>query len=402
MGRFSAGVMCLLCFVAWAQTSRVFVAGGLAYKINDDQTSVRVTQYFTQSSMGISSNYMGLTHATIPNVVSNQGKEYVVNGIDEYCFYGYPSYLQEAVIGDSVTHIGKGAFTSCSELTTVTIGKSVASIENQTFEGCTKLKSIVIPNAVKAIKSSAFASCSALTSVEFGNSVGSIGSYAFELCSSLTEVVLPNSVTTIEWGAFADCAALASVTLPASVRNLEQGLFYGDNNLKDIFCHITNPQEVEMSSGVFNGMPTGTCVLHVPRGTKELYQMLPQWKDFANIVDDVEVVITPDDMVMLDVTEAALTVGQTLQLTATTYPAELAVERPGRRHGRCRWHGACPARRRGHHHRHGWPGERPVPRDGNQAGLQHRCQRRWRDRHQRRQPGHQHHARTVSGLTTYT
>ncbi len=51
-----------------------------------------------------------------------------------------------------------------------------------------------------------------------------------------------------------------------------------------------------MGTGVFRGSPTETCTLHVPKGTKDLYMNADQWKDFLNIIDDLDGPMEPGDV----------------------------------------------------------------------------------------------------------
>ena len=124
-----------------------------------------------------------------------------------------------------VTVIGKYAFQSCANLTSVSIPNSVKTIEQFAFAGCTSLTSVTIPNSVKTIEQYAFGGCSSLTSVTISNSVNTIEQYAFRNCSSLTSVTIPNSVTSIGDGAFYCCTSLKSVTIPNSVTSIGGGAF---------------------------------------------------------------------------------------------------------------------------------------------------------------------------------
>ena len=113
--------------------------------------------------------------------------------------------------GYPVTRIGKFAFNSCTNLTSVTIPNSVMSIGYQAFGSCTKLTSVTIPNSVTNIGGYAFSACLNLTSVMIPNGVTYIENNTFSGCRGLTSVTIPNSVTSIGDHAFSDCSGLTSV-----------------------------------------------------------------------------------------------------------------------------------------------------------------------------------------------
>ncbi|MBR1656394.1 MAG: leucine-rich repeat domain-containing protein [Prevotella sp.] len=117
------------------------------------------------------------------------------------------------------------------------------------------------------------------------NSVTSIGSSAFYGCTGLTSVTIGNSVTSIGWAAFDGCTGLTSVTIPNSVTSIEEFAFVDCDKLTDIYCYIVEPLTIEWS--VFDYVPTNTCTLHVPIGSKVKYQAANVWKNFLNIVEDL-------------------------------------------------------------------------------------------------------------------
>lgn len=117
----------------------------------------------------------------------------------------------------SVTH---GAFSNCTELTSVEIPSSVIMLGSEAFSGCTALTSIEIPNGVITLGSEVFSGCIALTSVEISSTVKKIGSLAFSDCKLLTSITLPNGLNQLGSSSFHGCDALTSIEIPSSVKSI--------------------------------------------------------------------------------------------------------------------------------------------------------------------------------------
>lgn len=230
------------------------VANYLYYEFTSDSTvcvSCVDDNYFNYSS-----------DVVIPESVNYNGKDYIVNAIDEKAFYNCSS-LTSVTIPNTITTIGNYSFYGCSGLSSLTIGKSVTSIGNNAFSRCDNLKElnwnaincssngnmstsnietvtigsevevlpngfvigskiteVTIPNSVTSIVGSAFYNCSGLASLTIGNSVTSIGNYSFYGCNNLISVIIPNSVTSIAPCAFSHCSKLKNVTLPNSLSSI--------------------------------------------------------------------------------------------------------------------------------------------------------------------------------------
>ena len=166
------------------------------------------------------------------------------NGAFSYC-----NGLTEITIPDSVTSIGKWAFSNCIGLKGVTIESG--TIGDYEFSSCSNLKSVTIGSSVTSIGIRAFEFCDGLTEITIPDSVTSIGDWAFDECSELKSVTIGRGVTLIGRGAFSMCDLLENVTF---VEPHEWGEYdyYGDSTVPDI---VYTPEELSdptFAAGLFS------------------------------------------------------------------------------------------------------------------------------------------------------
>ena len=174
--------------------------------------------------------------------------------------FRYCEKLTSVDIPDSVTIIADEAFRNCTSLTSVDIGDSVTSIGGSAFLDCTSLASVDIPDSVTSIGGLAFFRCTSLTSVDIGDSVTSIGSYAFKGCTSLTSVDIGDSVTSIGIEAFYGCRSLADVTIGNYIKNISYHAFYGSEKLKSVTIPASLSGIGDEAFGYYNDEDFGTTM----------------------------------------------------------------------------------------------------------------------------------------------
>ncbi len=196
---------------------------------------------------------------TIPDSVTSIGKR----------AFSDCAGLTDVTIPDSVTSIGDGAFVDCIELKNVTIPDSVTSIGEEVFFGCTGLTSVTIPDSVTDIGSSAFYGCTGLTSVIIPGSVTKIEAFLFSECTGLTSVTIPDSVTSIGYYAFKDCTGLTSVTIPDSVTSISDDTFSGCTGLAVINVDKNNESYTSEDGVLFDKNKTNLIIY--PVGKKGAY-----------------------------------------------------------------------------------------------------------------------------------
>ena len=194
-------------------------------------------------------------------------------------------------IPSSVTNIASRAFQNCSGLTSIQVESRntvfdsrencnaiIETNSNTLVWGC---MNTIIPNSVTGIGRMAFSGCLGLTSINIPNNVKTIDGNAFWECTNLTSISLPNSVTSIGSGAFADCRNLATVIIGDALTNIGEGAFIRCSRLKNMYCYTE--QVPKLGDNVFD-ISHYNATLHVPKGCLEAYNTTEQWKDFGIIV----------------------------------------------------------------------------------------------------------------------
>ncbi len=205
--------------------------------------------------------YLGNSdRVTIPDTVTRIGKD---------AFSGCTSIVK-VTLPDSVSEIGYSAFENCINLEEISISKSVKVIDSSAFSGCSRLTTVNIPEKTRSLGSGVFAGCGLLSNVAISSSnkdyacndgviytkdgkqlvqylagrpmtsysmpsnVEKIGEYAFWGANNLTDVSISSKVKTIPEYAFANCGGLTNVILPYGVQSLMAYSFADCNSLRNI------------------------------------------------------------------------------------------------------------------------------------------------------------------------
>lgn len=240
------------------------------------------------------------------------------------------SNLETVTHGENISRIGKGTFSGCSSLTSLTmsekttlsnvlcIPKSVNTIDNYAFEGCRAIKNIIFMdsdaelklganysgdkkingtplfsdcpldsvyigrnidyNATKQYGYSPFYSNTSLRAVKITDLETEISDNEFYGCANLQRVVIGDGVKTIGKWAFSGCSSLKFFTFGSKLENIGQEAFSDCTDLVQITSKAKSAPTC--GSQALEDINKWECKLYVPNGYLAVYQTADQWKDF--------------------------------------------------------------------------------------------------------------------------
>ncbi len=202
------------------QGTKVIADGALASR---GVAKVNFPNTLTHIGKSAFSRLTDLQEITIPNSVVS---------IDNDAFSDC-SMLSSVTVPNSVTFLGSGVFSSCSNMYSAVLPSSLTKIPSSTFSYCDRLNNISIPGNVTEIGAHAFRGCKGMLTITIPGSVAVIGESAFEN-SGLRQITLPNSLVTIGKEAFYDCTSLTAMEIPNSVKTIGDKAFFSCTSLQSV------------------------------------------------------------------------------------------------------------------------------------------------------------------------
>ncbi len=142
--------------------------------------------------------------------------------------------VKKVVVNKGVTYLGTGAFTNCTNLTSVSLPTGLQELGAGVFRDCSKLTSVTIPSGVTSVSGDLFYGCTALQTVSLPDSLTVFGGCTFMNCTSLTSVRLPASARAVNWQMFKNCTKLTTVTIPRAISVIDANAFNGCTALKTV------------------------------------------------------------------------------------------------------------------------------------------------------------------------
>ena len=184
------------------------------YLNNELLTDVTLPENITQLIDFTFYSCESLNSVTVPETVTDIG----------YYSLAECTSLSNVTLPDGLQRIEKCAFSGCTALEEITIPESVTEICDYAFAAC-GLTTFTVPESITVIGNGMFSGCTNLTTINIHDGVNKIGGGAFEGCTSLTSVTIPEGVTEVWLGAFQDCTSLTSITFLGSAPEIDNDVF---------------------------------------------------------------------------------------------------------------------------------------------------------------------------------
>lgn len=229
--------------------------------IKEEQTSSG-QQYgdlftYTRSMQGNGLGVTGFNGRKKDTIIfQNRSNNSAVIEICDEVFRG--EQIEEAIITEGISYIGKNAFLECQKLHQVVLPMSIKEIGDGAFEGCTNLKSVSLPMQLEKLGTASFkrtglkaiafpksiywvgdevlAGCEELTTVSIPENIDRIPDKMFECCLNLKKVSLHERLDAIGNRAFFGCSTLDFIIIPDSVKSIGEDAFTGTDKQFIVQC----------------------------------------------------------------------------------------------------------------------------------------------------------------------
>ena len=207
---------------------------GIWYDFDDEKLTATVTYKGETIEEKDKEAYSG--DIIIPEFVTFNGKEYVVNKIGVQAFA--ESNITGIELPNTILGIGQYAFGNCVNLAAITIPQSVTSIaivafkESGIYNNAANWENDVlyIDDCLICVKPNTY--LEGAYTIKDGTRL--LADYALIGQYLLTEITIPESVEYIGELALQDCSGLTSLTISDKVREIRKQVFFGCRNLESI------------------------------------------------------------------------------------------------------------------------------------------------------------------------
>ncbi|EGD47403.1 protein of unknown function DUF291 [Ruminiclostridium papyrosolvens DSM 2782] len=210
----------------------------------------------------------------------------------------YMDQIQEVVVEEGITYLGKRLFYGADNLIKVTLPDSLTSLEEGVFRECTKLKEITIPANVTTIGRVQFYQCVALESLSILGNVTILKDKSLSGCTALKSLTLPASFVSIEKEALSNCNSLNSIHYGGTKQEYQTLVQSNSANTKalqsamiDVICtdgtYVYG--RISLGNGLEYSLSNGTLTI-IGEGTMDDYTLASE-VPWAGEADSIKIVV---------------------------------------------------------------------------------------------------------------
>ena len=174
--------------------------------------------------------------------------------------------LEEIVLPNCITEIGRYAFFSCILLKKVTMGKSVVAIKKAAFKDCHLLESCDLPYSVAEIGEMSFTKCRRLSEIRVTDNLVKLGKEAFS-ATGITEFYFPKSLEKVPFRTFFLCKELEKVTIADGVKIIDWQAFMWCRKLSEI--QLSDSMQIIGSAAFYKCEALN--YIHIPYGVEKIF-----------------------------------------------------------------------------------------------------------------------------------
>ncbi|NLF27914.1 MAG: leucine-rich repeat protein, partial [Clostridiales bacterium] len=221
-----------------------------------DESMFSIGEILTDNTAVITGYTGDVLHLIIPAEIGG----YRIRAIDGGVFAGETHMLKLTVPG-TVREIGPGAFEGCPSLEAVTILSGATTVGDEAFKDCGALEKVALPlDTLTYIGKTAFSGCPEIKSFAggadyvFGRDEGDGGIVLTDYIGSAADVKIPAEISGLKVigvgeGAFVG-TGITDVQLGANVEFVEEGAFKDETKLKKL---VLNAKLEEIGANAFKG-----------------------------------------------------------------------------------------------------------------------------------------------------
>ena len=230
----------------------------LQFPINSNLTSYKIPDEITAISAHAFSNSHFVESIQLHNNV-----DFIGRGAFSNC-----EKLITVSGENSVKYIQEHTFTDCINLQEVSFGNELQSISYGAFLNCQNLEKLSFPANVSIIESCAFQGCIRLKEISFGDQLERIGNSAFESCVSLHELSLPKNLIELGDKCFSSCSRLTHINFKGKIEKIGANVFAGCENLTNF---TISPDQYSYYKGleIFNTTEESTLLFESSKNSND-------------------------------------------------------------------------------------------------------------------------------------